>query len=294
LLAAKPEPKTTEEWTRTANAARFGLATKVLCFPGGKPGVIDPTVIPTGHGGGRRVEFEPEPGIHLTAVVEPRHANSPLAIVLNLDGGAAASTSGITAEARKAGWTVAGLELRATGTRAVPGDKIGRAPDHNSAEWGLWIGRPLLGQWTFDVRRLLDAIEKVDGKLPADVAVIGEGPAGLVALCAAATDERITKVAAVGTLASYISEEPYVGQRLGVMAPGILRDVGDVADLAALAAPRRVVIAGGVTGGGTPLTTDQLRAAYRPAARVYELLKAGHNLTVTAGDDRAGVLRALK
>ena len=37
------------------------------------------------------------------------------------------------------------------------------------------------------------------------------------------------------------------------MAPGIVRDVGDVADLAALIAPRRVVIAGGVGGDGKPL-----------------------------------------
>ena len=38
---------------------------------------------------------------------------------------------------------------------------------------------------------------------------------------------------------------------MGVMAPGILRDVGDVAHLAALAAPRRVVIAG--AGGAAHL-----------------------------------------
>ena len=44
------------------------------------------------------------------------------------------------------------------------------------------------------------------------------------------------------------------------MAPGILRDVGDVAHLAALVAPRRVVIAGGVAGDGKPLAT---RAAPR-------------------------------
>src|SRR5439155_17507155 len=104
-------------------------------------------------------------------------------------------------------------------------ERVGRAPDHNSAEWGLWIGRPLLGQWVHDVRRTIDMLEPLRkaGDPPADIIVIGEGPAGLVALCAAATDKRITKVAAVGTLASYVTEEPYTGQRLGTMAPGILR-----------------------------------------------------------------------
>ena len=60
-----------------------------------------------------------------------------------------------------------------------------------------------------------------------------------MALSAGAVDPRITHVAAVDTLASYVSDVPYQGQRLGVIAPGILREVGDVAHLAALCAPRR-------------------------------------------------------
>ena len=70
-----------------------------------------------------------------------------------------------------------------------------------------------------------------DGKrqpIECEVIVIGEGPAGLVALCAAATDPRITKVVAINALASYVTDEPYTDQRLGTLAPGILRDVGDV------------------------------------------------------------------
>src|SRR5947209_15884911 len=123
-----------------------------------------------------------------------------------------------------------------------------------------------------DVRQRLTALESTALKDKPDVIVIGEGPAGLVALCAAATDTRITKAAAVGTLASYVTEEPYTGQRLGTMAPGILRDVGDVAHLAALAAPKRVVIAGGVGGNGKPLTAEQLREAYKPASNVWGLM----------------------
>jgi cephalosporin-C deacetylase-like acetyl esterase len=292
LLAARPVPKTAAEWERAKSLLRPILTAEVLGTDRGPR--IDATVIPTGHGGGRRIEFAPEPGLSLTAVVEPGQARSPLAIILNLDGGVAASTGEVASAARKAGWTVAGLELRATGTRAVPGDRIGRAPDHNTAEWGLWIGRPLLYQWAYDVRRFLDALAKVDDKLPDEVVLIGEGPAGLVALAAAVTDKRVTKVAAVGTLASYVTDEPYVSQRLGVMAPGILRDVGDVAHLAALVASRRVVIAGGVSGGGKPLPAEQLRAAYRPAEHVFKLLKAEANLTVTAEAGADAVIRGLR
>src|SRR5262249_41900379 len=155
-----------------------------------------------------------------------------------------ASASPLATAFGQDGWSLVTLDLRATGRLAVPSDKVGHAPDHNSAEWGLWIGRPMMGQWVYDVRRLLDALEAVGGARPREPALIGLGPGGLVALAAAATDPRISKVAGVESLASFVSDEPYRGQRLGVIVPGILRDVGDIPHLAALVAPRRVVIAG--------------------------------------------------
>jgi cephalosporin-C deacetylase-like acetyl esterase len=293
LLAARTPPGSVEAWAKESEARRASLIGKVFGgFP--KAGPLKPQVIPTGHGSSYRLEFEAEPGVSLTAVVEPGKPDAPLAIILNATGGAKASTSPTASGARTAGWTVAGLELRATGTRAWPSDKVRKTLDHNTAEWGLWIGRPLLGQWVVDTRRLLDALERQEGGLPRDVIVIGEGPAGLVALAAAATDKRITKVAAVGALASYITAEPYVGQRLGVMAPGILRDVGDIAHLAALAAPRRVVIAGAVGANGEALTGDRLQAAYRPAIHIWELLKAPKELVIQESANAAEVIAALK
>ncbi len=282
MLAAKPEPKTADEWKATSEQMRTALVEKVF---GGFPKVADTNVI---HGSFRLSDdyrFTSEPGLHLTADVNHgTRRKERVAIVLNLDGAASAATRTVARSLEEDGWAVANLTLRATGTLSLPNDKIGRAPDHNSAEWSLWIGRPLLGQWVFDVRQFLDVANLKETTL------IGEGPAGLVALAAAATDKRITKVAAVGTLASYVTEEPYVGQRLGVMAPGILREVGDVAHLAALCAPRRVVIAGGVAGNGKALDLEKLREAYRPAQKVYDLLGAEGRLRVVEKD----VIEALK
>ncbi len=70
---------------------------------------------------------------------------------------------------------------------------------------------PMLGQWVVDVRRLHRRRREVQGSLPKEVVLIGKGRGGLVALCAAAVDPRVTKVATIGALASYVTDQPYVG-----------------------------------------------------------------------------------
>lgn len=292
LVASKKSPTDADAWKREAEGLRKTLVAKTL---GGFPEVKPISFEESNNGGARSIRFEPEPGIELTADVIPGDAaDSPRAILIDLDGMAHAANSPLENELRRGGWAVVRTELRATGRLAPPSDKVGRAPDHNSAEWGLWIGRPLLGQWVFDVRRLLDGLEKTDKTRPRATALIGIGPGGLVALAAAATDPRVSQVATVGTLASYISDEPYTGQRLGVIAPGILKEVGDVAHLAALIAPRRLVIAGGVSGGGPALTPSALRIAYAPALSTWSLLGAPDAIKLIKETDPNSLVKALK
>jgi hypothetical protein len=240
-------------------------------------------------------KWESEPGLKLGSHFGWYRSKRPLVVLVTCDGAMKAAKSDLADKVRDTEFGMVTIDLRATGPHALATERVGRAVDHHSAEWALWIGRPLLGQWVFDVRRYLDCVIADAGQnAPSEIIVIGEGPAGLVALCATATDKRITKAAAVGTLASYVTEEPYTGQRLATMAPGILRDVGDVAHIAALAAPKRVVIAGGVGGNGKPLTPEQLREAYRPASRVWELVKAPKGLAILDTTDAAAVIAALK
>lgn len=294
LLAAQSWPGKPDAWRTEAERRRKALVETVF---GGFPTVppISDSIETEEYGAFTLLFFDAEPGLRLSATLGSRHGRpTPLAILIDLEAGAKAETGRLAEAVGRAGWGPVTLDLRATGGNSWPSDKIGRAPDHNSAEWALWIGRPLLGQWVFDVRRLLDALEKTQGGLPAEVIVIGQGAGGLVALCAGAIDPRITKVAAIGTLASYLSEEPYEGQRLGVMAPGILRQVGDVAHLAALAAPKRVVIAGGVAGNGKGLSAKAIRKAYEPAAHAWKLLNADQNLRLLEKTDPNAIAEALR
>lgn len=252
--------------TDTADARRAALVKTLGGFPAPPP--LKATVV--GHGGGERgysVMYFSEADLLTGAFTMGFGQNDRIVVVLNCDVSDPDKDIRSKVVLRE---RIANIELRATRDRRHLTDKVGRAPDHNTAEWSLWLGRPLLGQWVYEVRRYLDALEELK-HLPQEVVLVGEGPAGLVALCAAATDKRITKVAAVNTLASFVTDEPYTNQRLGTLAPGILRDVGDVAHLAALCAPKRVVIAGGVNGSGKALTVEELANAYKPAGSAVTL-----------------------
>ena len=238
--------------------------------------------------------FEPEPGIELSLRLENQAVTQPtrVAVFMDFEGEPNVVGDTLARQFSTAGWRVVNLDLRATGSRANPGDKIGRAPDHNTAEWSLWLGRPLLGQWVQDVRAALTVMEEAPG-WPKEVTLVGRGPAGIVALCAAALDPRIKQVVTVGTLASYLSEEPYLGQRLGIMAPGIVRDVGDVPQLAALVAPRRLVIAGGVTGGGKALEPSALKDAFSFTRHIYAVTRSDAALTILDSSQSGNIVRAV-
>src|SRR5262249_56991689 len=90
-------------------------------------------------------------------------------------------------------------------------------------------------------------------------AVAGLGQAGVVALCAAALQEDlVSSAAALDALVTYVMDQAYgPDTRMGLLAPGILR-VGDVPQLAALAAPLRLVLAGGVSPQGKRAADKEL------------------------------------
>ena len=240
----------------------------------------------------KRYAFESEPGLTLESQMDMPLADVPqlkTVVIVNLDPENAELVERLREECFNHGWMVYVPQMRATAHSAPESDKIGHAPDHNSSEWGLWVGRPLLGQWCHDLQRFITAfypgVRSTD-ELPErfNLSVIGVGTAGPVVLATAAIDKRITRVATVNSLTSYISDVPYRGQRLGLMAPGILRDVGDIPQIAALISPRPLTIAGGVTGGGEVLDEPQLKTAYRWTSGAYGLTAKEPPLTIQTGE----------
>lgn len=298
LLQALRAPANAGEWREMAQRLKRRLDQNILGGTEPKPGAQRSPAFPKSRASGtsptQTIEFEPEPGIRLTVTHtvgrSPQRAGA--VIVLSLGGAVAIADNELAMALHQSGRTVVTLGLRATGRHAYARDKIRRAPDHNTAEWSLWLGRPLLGQWVMDLHAALNARE-AEASLPEELTVIGVGPAGAVALCAAALDSRIQQVMTVGSLASYISDAPYENQRLGIMAPNIVRDVGDIQHLAALIAPRKLMIAGGVNGAGQALDEAALKQQYEFTQRVYSLEQAAGEFTILPSSEVADIVRKL-
>jgi dienelactone hydrolase len=250
LLApfAKGPPAHKEAWEAQAVVLRGRLREEVFGdFPAAREDMPAAFGEPTEEGGRRTTPLtvEPEAGMPLAALVrfKPAKGKVPACVVLHLDGKDAALKAPEAQALVEAGFSVYAPDLRATGAAKPAGDAVRDAPDHNSAEHAVWVGRPLLGQWAFDVRCLFDFLEKQPG-LDGRLALLGLGQAGLVALCAAALDDRVAAAAVVDAPLTLVGETGYPsGTRMGLLAPGLLK-VGDVPQLAALAAPRPLLVAG--------------------------------------------------
>jgi dienelactone hydrolase len=240
--------------------------------------------------------LEPEPGLPLYAELRfrPVRGKAPACVLLHLDGKAAALRHPLASALLDKGWTVLAPDLRATGPTQPPHDAVRDAPDHNTTEHALWMGRPLLGQWVGDVQALLDWLGMQPGMDPGRLAVAGLGQAGLVALCAAGLlDDRVTAAAAVDAPSTYVTDDAYApGTHMGLLAPGILR-VGDVPQLAALAAPRRLVVSGGRSPQGRKLNDADLHEAYSFTRMAYGLYKGANRLAVATAMAPAEVVSQL-
>ncbi len=97
--------------------------------------------------------------------------------------------------------------LTVTDSRFTPRDaknipSVAGVADHNPAEWGLWVNRPLLGQWAWDLIRWLDFLEeharngaasgRESWKPARPYVLFGYGSMSLPALLAGALDPRAT------------------------------------------------------------------------------------------------------
>jgi cephalosporin-C deacetylase-like acetyl esterase len=279
-------PTHAEEWESTAVASRRELLQLLGGFPK-VPRLVAKVGTSSKRGDGVTIDFElsGEGGLPIPLTQFNKATPAPVqptCILVHLDGRKKALEHPLAAAFVRRNWLVVAPELRATGEYAPSRDQVRTTSDHNSAEHGLWVGRPLLGQWVFDIRCLMEWLSVQPGFDRRKVAVVGLGQAGLVAIASGALmDDRFTSVVTVGAPVSYVPYGPYPdGTRMGLLVPGLFK-AGDVPHLAGLIAPRRLIVADGMGRDGKKLFDRPLHAAYAFTESVYKAHRVIDQLTVT-------------
>jgi dienelactone hydrolase len=233
------------------------------------------------------IETSPEAGLSLTGLFfSPKPGVAARGTVIVVEDGDLEPAS---ARERCKAWTDAGyaacrVELRATGKRKPNTSAVGGSVDHDEAEWGVWLGRPLLGQWVWDLLQWIEVVSSLINAPPRNLgatAVGGPlvldatGPIGVVPILAGAFDGRVQSVCVEKSLISYVApeSESWSGIPMGLVAPKLLRH-SDVGRFAALLAPRRLVVIGGVEPTGKPASETRLQQAFAYAKSIYGLCSA--------------------
>ncbi len=143
------------------------------------------------------------------------------------------------------------------------------------------VGRHLLGARVFDVLRALDYLYRERGF--AEVQLYGERDAALIALFAAALDER---VAALHTLSLPSTLTSRGGFRYppSFFPPNLLK-YADIPEVAAMVAPRPLTVEVPVDPQLRPMGREEAEEAFSFTRRVYEFLGAELSFSLTTVDD---------
>lgn len=184
-------------------------------------------------------------------------------------------------EASADGATLILPDLFGTGETAQPNQTIGL--HHQFFRQLLWIGRSLLGEWTFDLLALTRMLKK-DFKAR-EIQVYGMLETGFTAICANALTDSIGQVTAVKTPGSlrfdartvnFKADSPFVKFLPGAIyslvlsIPGFLQ-WGDVS-LAAALGHGSVDFVSPRTSDGTPLSKAEIRNLEKETAQVRRKL----------------------
>jgi cephalosporin-C deacetylase-like acetyl esterase len=208
-----------------------------------------------------RVEYESEPGILTPAMLmlpDVYDRLCPLVIYVGEWGKMQGLSNGTFEVLLEHGWGVFAVDVRGLGETATN--------DFYASTTALMTDRPLLGQRVFDVLRAVDYVwQRIPLGIQIDegrVGCWGEGAGAILALFAAALDQRISAAVALSMLDSFKS---LILERPDWPASLFLFDVlnhFDLPDVAKLVTPRPLLLGNVVDGRRQPVAMDYLASLY--------------------------------
>lgn len=182
----------------------------------------------------------------------------------------------------KDGTAVLAIDARGTGETAPVGVNRERnyrgfvQDDETSLTYeSLGAGVTMLGMRTRDVLCARDYLETRSDIDRSKISVVGQGSAGLLVLHAAALDERIRSVALSGALVSYaaVVDNEIYAHRPSLFPPAGLTKY-DLPELAALVAPRPLLLLNAVDHIQERVELDRVAQTYSSTSRIFDLLGA--------------------
>lgn len=234
-------------------------------------------------------------------VFVPERAGKHSAIIyLHPEGKAADSApGGVIEQLIKQGYVVAAPDLVGIGEMGpgrFRGDsynfKVGKAP-YNLWFAAIQIGRSLTGIRAADVTRVIRALKRRKDVDTSELAVVSVGELSPVLLHAAVFDPCIKRVAMFDSLVSWTSivlNRDYAPRFIPHAVPGSLGHY-DLPDLAALLAPRKLLMAGIVDQLGNPAEQAMIDQALAPVRAAYSASSA--SLDVRPGVAHAKLVEVL-
>lgn len=241
----------------------------------------------------QRLLLSPEPELRLPAVLfQPPESSgkTPLALLLHPEGKGATADRPLRSELVQRGWAVLVADLRGTGETRAAEWEVGAYLNQRDMAWAkaaARLGRSALSMWLTDLTALVNALARREDVDLTRLSLYGYGETGTAALFFGALDGRPSTVVVERALGSYLSESGFgrpflyqepsptaaAGGGIGSMVPFVpdLLKVADLPQVAALWAPRRLVIIDALRGDGRPMDYRYARQQYAFTAAVYAL-----------------------
>jgi cephalosporin-C deacetylase-like acetyl esterase len=232
-----------------------------------------------------KIILETEPGIYVPALafLPKRGGRRPAVLVIDDRGKAAAAGAGGELEQlAKRGYLALAIDVRGVGETApeppaAAGDRTPERiyrdfffnPEANLARGAMNLGRPLLGMRVQDALAAMQYLASRPDVDSNDLSVLGRQEGGVIAIFVAALDERVRRTVACRSLVDFraLVENRYYAQPASLFVPGILRRF-DLPQVAAAAAPRRILLINTVDGLGRRLAPPTVRVRYMSVSNV--------------------------